>query len=212
MKFQKSLAQKHVSSSCRVAHDRTPAHGKTQLRNGARSASAKAKVATQRAAQLTEVQPGFLRRARLRRAATRNAFADSWEQFLDFCLDSNRLPSRRVKFASMTQLDAALESFAEQQFLDGSSRYVVTCALQNVNMENPRWPTSSRANFPLTKSAKKGWNNLEPQTSRDPCPMEVAWWVANDLASRGLFHYAAGVVIAFDTYLRPGKLCELRQM
>lgn len=121
------------------------------------------------------------------------------------------MPTRRARFASMSQLDAALEGFAEQQFLDGCSKYVVTCALQNVNMEYPMWPTSSRTNFPATKSAKKGWGTLEPNASRDPCPLEIAWWIAHDMVSRSLPLFAAGVVLAFDTYLRPGKLCSLRQ-
>eukprot|EP00438_Fugacium_kawagutii_P004066 Skav200557 [mRNA] locus=scaffold2256:91297:92139:+ [translate_table: standard] len=110
----------------------------------------------------------------------------------------------------MQQLDKALERFGEHLFLKGSSKYVLTCALQNCNIEYPHWPTSSRLNFPLTKAAKKGWGNLEPGTSRDPCPIEVASWIALHLAVKGLVYHAIAVMLSFDTYIRPGKICELR--
>lgn len=109
----------------------------------------------------------------------------------------------------MTQLDRSLEAFAEDQFLAGESKYTTTCALQNCNIEYPQWPTSARTNYSLTKSAKKGWNNIEPGMSRDPCPFEVAMWISYDMVMRGFVSCAAAVVMAFDTYLRPGKVCEL---
>eukprot|EP00438_Fugacium_kawagutii_P005727 Skav230031 [mRNA] locus=scaffold261:317606:318451:- [translate_table: standard] len=111
----------------------------------------------------------------------------------------------------MQQLDKSLESFGEHLYLHGESKYVLTCALQNCNIEYPQWPTSSRINYPLTKAAKKGWGNLEPGQSRDPCPFEVACWIAFHLMMRGLRYYAAAVMLSFDTYIRPGKICDLRR-
>ena len=111
---------------------------------------------------------------------------------------------------SMYQLDQCLEAFAEDQFLSGASKYIFTCALQNANIEYPAWPTSSRVNFPLSKAAKKGWANLEPGASRDPCPFEVACLVSEDLVFNAGVHYAAAVMLSFDTYLRPGMICDLR--
>ena len=106
----------------------------------------------------------------------------------------------------MTQLDAALEGYAEQQFLDGASKYVLTCALQNCNIEYPMWPTSCRSNYPMTKAAKRGWGNLEPSSSRDPCPLEIAYLIAFDMLLRGLPYFAAAVVLCFDTN---GRVCSL---
>ena len=80
---------------------------------------------------------------------------------------------------------------------------------KNVNIVYPCWPTSARTNFPLTKAAKKGWGNLEPGASKDPCPFELASWIALDMVRRGLCYFAAAVMLSFDTYIRPGKLCEL---
>ena len=74
----------------------------------------------------------------------------------------------------MNQLDTAMEAFAEDEYRKGESKYIFTCALQNCNIEYPCWPTSSRVNFPLAKAAKKGWSNLEPGATKDPCPFEVA--------------------------------------
>ena len=126
--------------------------------------------------------------------ATRRTCEEAWSTFLHFCVSAVLLPSDKCKFVSVHQLDSALEAFAEQQFLDGGSKYVVTCALQNCNIVYPMWPTSSRTNYPLmTKSAKKGWSNLEPGSSRDPCPFEVAYWIAYDMLCRGLPFFAAAV-------------------
>ena len=150
-----------------------------------------------------DVAPGFLRRARIRKTATRS-------KFLAFCLSSCRLASMTCKFVSMGQLDKSLEAFGEHLYLHGESKYILSCALQNSNIEYPQWPTSSRSNYPLTKAAKKGWTNMEPGTSRDPCPFEVACWIALDMMLRGLLYHAAAVMLSFDTYIRPGKICSLQ--
>lgn len=110
----------------------------------------------------------------------------------------------------MQQLDRAMEAFGEHLFLSGDSKYLLTCALQNCNIEYPQWPTSSRTNYPLSKAAKKGWSNMEPGASRDPCPFEVACWISMDMLVRGLVYHAAAVMLCFDTYVRPGKVCELK--
>ena len=93
--------------------------------------------------------------------------------------------------------------------MNGLSKAALTCARQNVNIGYPSWPTSARINFPLAKAAKKGWGNLEPGASKDPCPFEVAFWIAHDLLLHGFPSFAAAVVLGFDTYVRPGKLCEI---
>ena len=51
---------------------------------------------------------------------------------------------------------------------------------------------------------------MEPGSSRDPCPIEVAAWIAYDMSLRGLVYHAAAVMLSFDTYIRPGKMCELK--
>eukprot|EP00435_Cladocopium_sp_Y103_P074179 s45_g47.t1 len=187
----------------------TNAHGRTLKRSGGPAKKQKRDIVKTRAAKAGDAKPGFLRRAKLRKQVTRDVYADAWEQFMNFCVESGRMPSVKSRFVTMHQLDACLESFAEHLFLDGKSKYVITCAIQNANVEYPAWPTSSRLNYPLSKAAKRGWGNLEPGASRDPCPFEVAWLIATDMLKRGLGYFAAAVVICFDTYLRPGKLCDL---
>lgn len=165
-----------------------------------------------RKSKVHDENPGFLRRARLRKAETRKSYSESWDKFISFCMANHLVAGTCARFATMHQLDAALEAFGEAQFLQGQPKYVLTCALQNCNLEYPCWPTSSRINFPLTKAAKKGWSNLEPGATKDPCPFEVAMLIAMNLVVRGLPYYAAAVVLAFDTYIRPGKLVELRHL
>ena len=91
-----------------------------------------------------------------------------------------------------------------------SQNTLFDCAIQNCNVEYPAWPTNARLNYPLAKAAKRGWGTLEPGSSREPCPLEVAFWIASDLLARNLLSIAAAVVLCFDTYIRPGKLLELR--
>lgn len=165
--------------------------------------------ARQRQQQVPDPQPGFLRRARLRKQVTRDSYDESWKSFISFCVDSDIIPAARTRFVTMHQLDTALEAFGEHLFLEGLSKYVLTCALQNVNLVYPCWPTSARTNFPLTKASKKGWSNLEPGTSKDPCPLEIAFWIAYDLVQHNMAYFAAAVVLGFDTYVRPGMLCQL---
>ena len=167
-------------------------------------------MAKARLKKVTGTDPGFLRRARIRKASTRQTYSESWNQFLQFCVSVSLLPAASCKFASMSQLDRSLEAFGEHLFLEGQSKYLLTCALQNCNIEYPEWPTASRTNYPLTKAAKKGWANMEPGSSRDPCPFEVACWIAWDMLLRGLVLHAAAVMLCFDTYVRPGKLCALQ--
>lgn len=158
---------------------------------------------------MTDMEPGFLRRARIRKASTRHTYKESWDAFIQFCVEYCLLAGHSCKFVSMNQLDQALERFAEHLFRTGGSKYVITCALQNCNIEYPAWPTSSRVNYPLCKAAKKGWGNIEPGSSKDPCPLEVAMWIAFDMLLRGQALFALAVVLGFDTYIRPGKVCAL---
>ena len=180
----------------------TSAHGKPQSARGARDRAAAAKS---RLKKVSDTDPGFLRRARIRKSSTRHTYAEAWKQFIEFCVSVNLLAAPTCKFVSMQQLDRAVEAFGERLFLVGDSKYLLTCALQNCNIEYPQWPTSSRTNYPLSKAAKKGWSNLEPGASRDPCPFEVACWIAMDMLVRGLVYHAAAVMLCFDTYVRPGK-------
>eukprot|EP00438_Fugacium_kawagutii_P027761 Skav215994 [mRNA] locus=scaffold4693:140018:158914:+ [translate_table: standard] len=209
MKFKKSLAANPKSLSVSHAPGVTKRHGPQQLTRGELDPKQTAQRAADRAKRV-DTQPGFLRRARLRKEVTRQVYSDAWNAFLSFCVDVSLLPSIKCRFVSMHQIDTALEAFAENQFLMGSSKYILTCALQNTNIEYPMWPTSCRSNYPLTKAAKKGWTNIEPGASKDPCPYEVACLIAMNLLERNLPWIAAGVMVCFDTYLRPGKLCGLQ--
>eukprot|EP00435_Cladocopium_sp_Y103_P021162 s1272_g5.t1 len=205
----KSLALDPQNIKASGAQQHIPPHGKTLLKSGALDPKRKQQTAKARARKVPDTQPGFLRRARLRKDVTRQSYESAWNVFMSFCVESQRLPGPGSRFVSMHQLDLALEAFGEQQFLSGGSKYVFTCALQNANIQYPAWPTSSRTNYPLSKSAKKGWGNLEPGQSRDPCPFEVACLISQDLVIQGQAQFAAAVMLSFDTYMRPGKICEL---
>ena len=211
MKFPKSLAprsQAHSSSSS--APKTTPVPGPVLQTRGEPKDKKQARVAKDRLSKLTDTAPGFLRKAKIRKSSTRTLYGDAWATFLAFCLQTGALCSDKSKFATMSQLDRALESFGESLYLQGKPKYTFDCAIQNCNVEYPAWPTNARLNYPLAKAAKRGWGTLEPGSSREPCPLEVAFWIASDLLARNLLSIAAAVVLCFDTYIRPGKLLELR--
>ena len=64
-------------------------------------AAAKAKLRQQK---VTDTDSGFLRRARLRKQVTRDKYAESWNSFLDYCVDHTLLPGRSSRFVTMHQL------------------------------------------------------------------------------------------------------------
>lgn len=170
------------SSSSRPVRGPTEHHGQVRLKSGALVEREQRKRAHSRSQKVHDTSSGFLRRARLRKEVTRQSYSSAWKTFLEFCVEHRRLPGTNSRFVSVHQIDQCLEAFAESQFLDGASKYVFTFALQNANIEYPCWPTSSRMNYPLSKSAKKGWSNLEPGASRGPCPYEVCM-IAEDLVT-----------------------------
>lgn len=145
MKFKKSLAVgAQVRSSSSHAHGPIAVPGKMLSKRGGQKTDVKSKVIKERKQKIHEdTSTGFLRRARLRKAVTRKSYHDSWSKFLSFCEASHFLPGAKFRFVSMQNLDEALEAFAESEYLAGESKYTLTCALQNCNIEYPCWPTSS---------------------------------------------------------------------
>ncbi|CAK9088616.1 Uncharacterized protein SCF082_LOCUS41845 [Durusdinium trenchii] len=199
-----------LSSSCTARGGNPTAVSSRGGTRGEPKDKKQARVAKDRLSKLTDTAPGFLRKAKIRKSSTRTLYGDAWATFLAFCLQTGALCSDKSKFATMSQLDRALESFGESLYLQGKPKYTFDCAIQNCNVEYPAWPTNARLNYPLAKAAKRGWGTLEPGSSREPCPLEVAFWIASDLLARNLLSIAAAVVLCFDTYIRPGKLLELR--
>ena len=207
MRFPKSPSQSRQSSlSSSAALGSSSVPGKVQSRHGAPKTKDPQKVIQSRLKIVSDVSSGFLRRAKSRKSCTSAPYAEAWASLITFAVAGGLLARCKSRFVSMTQLDTALEKFGEHQ---GLSKYVLIRALQNCSIEYPAWPTSVRSNYLMTKAATKGWG-LEPGSSREPCPIEIAFWIAFGVVSSGLSMFAAAVVISFDTYIRPGKILDLR--
>jgi integrase len=111
----------------------------------------------------------------------------------------------------MSLVDVALEKYFEQLFVLGKTASEARYALQGWAWAHPSMPTSARTNFPLAKACLKGWKNMEPGVSRDPCPWEVALLLMQWLVENSETLMAFAVAISFDTYIRPGVLVGLRR-
>ena len=122
---------------------------------------------------------GFLKEAKFRRPTTLPRYRAAWTVFLAFAVFAGRLLSDTDQFQCMTHLDRSLDEFCEHQFTEEKPKYIVSNALQYVNIAYPHWPTSVRANYPMIKASLRGWKHLEPGESKDPCPYEVMCLIAH---------------------------------
>ena len=106
------------------------------------------------------------------------------------------------------QLDTILVQFFEYMFLENSSRgNRQTCA----NVRAAVLLRIPAAKYQLNASARalKGWDRLTPSTQRIPCPVGVAWLLAQEFWRRGDHVCACVIVLAFDCYLRVGEVLQL---
>ncbi|CAE8613278.1 unnamed protein product, partial [Polarella glacialis] len=116
-----------------------------------------------------------------------------------------------LSLTGIDQVDAAMEKYFELLFVRGVSQYAARCALYGWAYLHPTMSTKPRHHFPLSKAALKGWKNLEPGGSKDPCPWEVALLIAEWMMANGYVKMAAFVILCFDTYVRPGILSLIRR-
>ncbi|CAK0868029.1 unnamed protein product, partial [Prorocentrum cordatum] len=105
-------------------------------------------------------------------------------------------------------VDAALDRFLEELFVAersrGDARYVLAAVADhfNVSLRQP-------GVLPLARAAMAGWGKLEPDSTSDPLPWSAAVLMAYHLSRTGVesdLEAARGLVVQFDTYLRPSEL------
>jgi hypothetical protein len=162
-------------------------------------------VITQRLKKADTSKPGFLRDHKVRNQKTRDLYSAAVVAFTVFAIGLG------LGLSTMTLVDDALEKYFEQLFVLGKTASEARYALQGWAWKHPSMPTNARANFPLAKACLKGWKNMEPGVSRDPCPWEVALLLMQWLIEAGEIFMAVAVAISFDTYIRPGVLVCLRR-
>ncbi|CAK0845014.1 unnamed protein product [Prorocentrum cordatum] len=151
--------------------------------------------------------PGFLRRSQVRPAtqarylASVAVFATAMGVVADRWV-SNDLPL----------VDTLLEEYFEQLYVDGGSKSTARYTLAALAY---RFSVSLRAPgvFPKAKGALAGWGKLEPDVTSEPLCWAAACLMALYLAGLNTeiaLQAARGLVVQFDTYLRPGELLDLR--
>jgi hypothetical protein len=157
---------------------------------------------------LGDVQPGFLRRAKVKTQRGRDNYERYSKQFRDFAREhSLPIPEEGCD----DDLDYALERFCEYQAMLGHGLFPARSAVygeawkRGVNLKRPEVLECARA-------ALSGWAKASPGDSKDPLPWTFACLVADSLydVRAELEKQAADcLLIQFDTYLRPGVAVEL---
>ena len=177
-------------------------------RKGVRKSGEVAKKPACSSKFVKDVEPGFLRRAKVKSELTRRHYIDYSEQFRAFAAEKNLsipLVGHSVK------LDAALEMYCEHEALQGNGIFGARAAVYG-----EAWRRGLNLKLPevlaLSRAALIGWSNVSPGDSRDPLP----WVCACDLAA-WLFNQdcevktqaAKCLLVSFDTYVRPGVAVDL---
>lgn len=64
--------------------------------------------------------------------------------------------------------------------------------------------------LPRTRRALHGWSKTEPQKTRPPLPWPLIAAMTLAMLKKGRAHAAAGVLLMFSAYLRPGEMLDLQ--
>ena len=154
------------------------------------------------------MEPGFLRRAKVKSALSRRNYVEYSNRFRTFANEQGfQIPAD----GHSVELDAGLEKFCEKEALEGNGIFASRMAVygeawrRGLNLRLPK-------TLALSRAALTGWANAVPGNSRDPLP----WICACDMAAWLLqqktpvhIQSAKCLLISFDTYVRPGVSVDL---
>ena len=151
-----------------------------------------------------EDQAGFLRRRRVGPAG-RSKYLHAAGLFRAFCRE------RRLALAVAPDVDHALDLylvqlFAKQRLPLQQAREVFDGVRFAYDLQNQH--------LPLAHASLDGYKREDPDSSREPCPWEVATMAALDTLEHCLEQeaplIAAAILLDFDCYARPGAICGLQ--
>ncbi|CAK0895895.1 unnamed protein product [Prorocentrum cordatum] len=151
--------------------------------------------------------PGFLRRSQVRPATQARYLAS----VVVFATAMGVVADRWVS-KDLPLVDTLLVEYFEQLYVDGGGKSTARYTLAALAY---RFSVSLRAPdvFPKAKGALSGWGKLEPDVTSEPLCWAAACLMALYLAGLNTeiaLQAARGLVVQFDTYLRPGELLDLR--
>ena len=107
--------------------------------------------------------------------------------------------------------DFGLVAFFSDIFFEGWEPSKGEHTLAAVMANLPRFRTAGDLTLPRAKRALVGWRRLSPQRSRTPHAIFVVAGLAALLVKEGELAMAVFVIMAFETYARPGNLMALRR-
>ncbi|CAK0861426.1 unnamed protein product [Prorocentrum cordatum] len=181
--------------------EEAPAEGRGPVRRRPAAAGAARRPRARR--EPADYNPGFLRRSRVTATTAERYHASLHEFAAQMGLDPARWTAR-----DLPAVDAALDRFLEELFVAersrGDARYALAAVADhfNVSLRQP-------GVLPLARAAMAGWGKLEPDSTSDPLPWSAAVLMAYHLSRTGVesdLEAARGLVVQFDTYLRPSEL------
>ncbi|CAK0851971.1 unnamed protein product [Prorocentrum cordatum] len=142
---------------------------------------------------------------------TRKSDKSRAHAFAKFELYALQAGHRREALDNHDTLDqVAAEYINDEIYLkgaDASAPRVLTCAIIFAK-------SLAKGSLPRSRRAIKGFLKDEPPTSEDPCPVEAAAILAEDLFERGdpiAVESGLAFSMQFDAFLRPGEALKLKK-
>ncbi|CAK0874266.1 unnamed protein product, partial [Prorocentrum cordatum] len=106
--------------------------------------------------------------------------------------------------------DCTLVEFVEWLFDKGGAAATAKLVGPALLWGDPRLALGSlRATFPVLQQALKGWVQQRPELSRPPLPWVVVAAAARELLDLNMGMAALGIMLMFETYMRPSELLAL---
>lgn len=120
-------------------------------------------------------------------------------------------PELRINLtlATAEMVDTLLAAAMDEYYFEGHHVSDGSKLFAAVKFFNPQLVRGCVECFPRASRALRGWRRLAPGSVRMPTPWEAMWGVVGTLLYVGLPLVAVGVLVQFNTYMRPGELCGM---
>ena len=109
---------------------------------------------------------------------------------------------------SNERMDEILVKEIKDFFFEGESCAKASVSLAAVGWKVARWARQGRRLLPRACQALRGFTRLAPIHSRIPIPMSLVFGPALAVEKLGKLSLAAGTLLGFHLYLRPGEWLE----
>lgn len=134
-------------------------------------------------------------------AETRVRYTRNVREFLQWVVDNDD------DAQDVEELDDLLLDYIHELHGSGGAKSKAMGTFYGICMFEPQL----KRKLVRSRQAIKGWNKRHPSRQWPPLTWELALAIAAQLARHNKPHYAIGVLLAFDCFLRVGELVALRR-